>query len=149
MVAGEREGDTSEDGEETENLLAEVDADGTVMRTIALPPAVAAAKLSWGFEGVATTGVAGTDDEQVYVAFQGEWTGDEPGLVRIGRYTPSTGSWAFFAYPLESPNPSDDELTFGLSELAALDDTTFAVIERDSAAGADAAIKRVHRRPPG
>lgn len=127
------------------NLLAEVEPDGTVVRTVGLPPAVMAGALRWGFEGVTVTGTAGSDSEQVYVAFQREWVDDAPGLARLGRYTPSTDRWAFFAYPLEQANPGNEVLTLGVSELVALDDTSFAVIERDSAAGAAAAIKRIYR----
>ncbi len=127
----------------TPNLLVRVLADGTVPADgeIPLPAEVAALKRSNGFEGVAVTG-AGTD-EQVYVAFQREWTGDPIGQVRIGRYTPSTGDWRFFYYPLD-PVASPAGGFVGLSEIVALDSDTLLVLERDNQGGPDARIKRLY-----
>jgi len=123
------------------NLLVKVAADGSVLSEIALPDDVAALKKSNGFEGVAVTGAG--DTEQVYLAFQREWNGDPTGLVRIGRYTPATGEWRFFHYPLDAAaSPAGGWV--GLSELVALDDRTLLVLERDNQAGPDARIKRLY-----
>jgi hypothetical protein len=124
----------------TYNLLIEAAADGTVRREIRLPAAVDAKQKSNGYEGVAVTGTAGVD-EQVYVAFQREWSGDPAGHVRIGVHTPSDASWKFYYYPLEAP-PAGGWV--GLSEITALGDGKFAIIERDNLSGPDAAIKRVY-----
>jgi hypothetical protein len=127
----------------TPNLLVHVLADGTVPAggEIPLPPEVARLKVSNGFEGVAVTGSGET--EQVYVAFQREWTGDPPGQVRIGRYTPATGEWRFFYYPLD-PVASPAGGFVGLSEIVALDGDTLLVLERDNQGGPDARIKRLY-----
>jgi hypothetical protein len=77
------------------NLLLEVTADGTVGAEIELPADVAALQRNNGYEGVAVTGDG--EEEQVYVAFQREWENDPAGMVRIGRYTPASGRWAFAA----------------------------------------------------
>jgi hypothetical protein len=127
----------------TPNLLVHVLADGTVPAggEIPLPPDVAALKRSNGFEGVAVTGAGPT--EQVYVAFQREWTNDPVGRVRIGRYTPATGEWRFFYYPLdEVASPAGGFV--GLSEIVALDADTLLVLERDNQGGPDARIKRFY-----
>lgn len=127
----------------TPNLLVEVLADGSVPTNgeIALPPAVAALKRSNGFEGVAVSGVGAT--EKVYVAFQREWTGDLAGRVRIGHYTPATGEWRFFYYPLDAvASPAGGFV--GLSEIVVLDDDTLLVLERDNQGGPDARIKRLY-----
>jgi uncharacterized protein YjiK len=125
----------------TPNLLVEVLANGTVVREIALPAAVAALKRSNGFEGVAVTGAGAT--EQVYLAFQREWTDDPGGRVRIGRYTPAADAWTFFYYPLDAVESPAGGFV-GLSEIVALDDRTLLVLERDNRGGPDARIKRLY-----
>ncbi|HQT00685.1 MAG: hypothetical protein B7Y26_09500 [Hydrogenophilales bacterium 16-64-46] len=134
----------------TPNLLIEAAADGTVVREIRLPAAVDALQKSNGFEGVAVTGVAGVD-EQVTVAFQREWTNDPAGLVRIGVYTPAAdtdpaveeGEWKFFSYPLDAvESPAGGWV--GLSEITALGNGKFAIVERDNQSGLDTRIKRVY-----
>jgi 5'-nucleotidase len=135
----------SEGSATTQNFLVRTNGDAQAQLTVQLPAAVASQKVQWGFEGVTVTGSEATGDEQVYVAFQREWLDQQgTGLVRIGRYTPATGAWAFYAYPLDVANPVSTALTYGLSEITAIDDTTFMVIERDSVAGAAAAIKKVY-----
>ena len=121
------------------NLLIKTAADGTVLEEINLPAAVLAKQKNNGFEGVAVTGSG--DAEKVYVAFQREWVGDPAGLVRIGVYTPATDSWGFFYYPLESTTQG----WIGLSEISAIDDNNFVVVERDNQQGVNAAIKRLYR----
>jgi hypothetical protein len=134
----------------TFNLLVKFAADGTVMQEVKLPDAVNALQTSNGFEGVATTGQAGSD-EKVYVAFQREWKNDPKGLVRIGVYTPALdtdpaveeGEWRFFYYPLDAvESPAGGWV--GLSEITALGEGRFAVIERDNQPGLDARIKKVY-----
>jgi hypothetical protein len=109
---------------------------------VELPAAVKAQALRWGFEGVAVTGAGPT--EQVFIAFQREWQDDPLGYVRIGRFTPHSGAWAFFHYPLETPSSGTDALETGLSDLVAVDENTLLVIERDSRSGAAAELKRVY-----
>src|SRR5690606_20964848 len=120
----------------------EVAEDGTVLAEVALPAEVAAQQRNNGYEGVAVVGRGAS--EQVWVAFQREWGDDPEGLVRIGRYTPATGEWAFLHYPLdEVTSPAGGWI--GLSEIASVDGgTTFAVIERDNQAGPDATNKRIY-----
>lgn len=122
----------------TKNLLVQVNADGTIAREIELPASVNAQQVQFGFEGVATS----ADGAQIYVAFQREWAGDPARLVRIGRYTPATGEWAFYHYPIEAaPNAT---AWVGLSELTRINDTTFAVLERDNQLRENARIKRIY-----
>ncbi|AUM12893.1 esterase-like activity of phytase family protein [Ketobacter alkanivorans] len=121
------------------NLLIKAAADGSVMEEISLPASVVAKQISNGFEGVAVTGSG--EQEKVYIAFQREWKGDPAGMVRIGVYTPSTNSWGFLYYPIEST----DTGWIGLSELSAIDEHNFAVIERDNQQGDRARVKRLYR----
>jgi hypothetical protein len=127
---------------QTTNQLLRVADDGTIQESVELPDSVNALQRRFGFEGVASVGSG--DDELVYVAFQREWIGDPVNQVRIGRYRPSSGEWKFFYYPLD-PAISPNGGWVGLSEIAALSDTEFAVVERDNQAGPDARIKRVYR----
>jgi hypothetical protein len=123
------------------NLLVKVATDGTVLDEIHLPADVEALQRGNGFEGVAATGSG--NDEKIYVAFQREWDGDPAGMVRIGEYTPATGQWAFFYYPLDAvESPAGGWV--GLSELTSLGNGRFAAIERDNRGGPDARIKRVY-----
>lgn len=123
------------------NLLVEVGEDGTVIREVPLPPAVAALQRSNGFEGVAITGSGGS--ERVFVAFQREWTGDPARKVRIGEYRPALDEWRFFYYPLDAVESPAGGFV-GLSELVAVSDHRLLVLERDNIGGPDARIKRIY-----
>jgi hypothetical protein len=63
--------------------------------------------------------------------------------VRIGRYDVSDGSWHWFGYELNSPK-RDGADWVGLSEIVAVDNDTFAVIERDKLNGPNARNKRIY-----
>ncbi|ETW92839.1 MAG: hypothetical protein ETSY1_41895, partial [Candidatus Entotheonella factor] len=123
------------------NLLMLLAADGTVLRQVELPEAVNELQRRFGFEGVASVGSG--DDERVYVAFQREWVDDPDNQVRIGCYDPSSEEWTFFYYPIDEPESANGGWV-GLSEIVAVDDTTFLVVERDNQGGPDAAIKKIY-----
>ncbi len=123
----------------TKNLLIQVAPDGAIVREIELPAEVNARQFQWGFEGVTTS----SDGSQVYVAFQREWQDDPAGLVKIGRYTPATGAWAFYRYPIEAA-PKITGAWVGLSEIVRIDDQTFAVIERDNQQRDNTIVRRLY-----
>jgi hypothetical protein len=116
------------------NLVLKVDAtSGAILQSIELPPGLVDRRRSNGIEGIAVTGAAGA--EVVYVAIQRAWPneGDTDGVnTKIGRYDVATGTWGFVHYPLQPVGQGD---WIGLSELTALPDGTFAVIERDKGWG--------------
>ncbi|HTE17849.1 MAG TPA: esterase-like activity of phytase family protein, partial [Armatimonadota bacterium] len=122
----------------TRNLLVRVNRDGSIAEEVQLPDELNAHQRSSGYEGVAVT----ASGAQVYVCIQREWADDPAGRVKIGRYTPATGEWRFFHYPLDAP-PAGGWV--GLSEITRINDTTFAVIERDNQSGAAARVKRIYR----
>lgn len=123
------------------DLLLRVSESGTIVRIIQLPESVNARQVRFGFEGV--TSIGSGDDESLFVIFQREWLDDPEGLVRIGRFSVSSGEWAFFYYPLDAAESANGGWV-GLSEITALSDGRLAVIERDNQGGPDAAIKRLY-----
>ena len=123
----------------SKNLLVQIAADGSVVQEVRLPASLEAFGTSSGFEGVTTS----EDGSQVYVAIQREWGDDAAGYVKIGRYTPATGNWAFYRYKLDPP-PAISGAWVGLSEIVRVDDQTFAVIERDNRTGPQVQVKRIY-----
>lgn len=124
------------------NLLVRVAEDGQIEDVVTLPASTTARLKRFGFEGVTSVGEG--EEETLFVAFQREWEDDPDGLVRIGRYQVASGEWTFYYYPLEAPL-SENGGWVGLSDITALGDDEFAVIERDNQGGPDAAIKRLYR----
>ncbi len=116
------------------NAILKVDPyTGAVQEEIHLPAGLAMNARNNGFEGIAVTGAPG--NEVVYVAIQRAWpaSGDTDGLhTKIGRYEVGSGEWSFVYYPLQ---PLGNGGWIGLSELTALPDGKFAVIERDKGWG--------------
>ncbi len=129
----------SEGAKGPQNLLVRLDASGAVQQEIPLPADVAAGLGGQGFEGVTVVGSGG--GEQVWVTLQRPVSTDPADVVRLGRYTPSTGAWAWFGYRLQ-PSASTANWN-GLSEI------TYAggrllLVERDKASGIAAAHKKVY-----
>lgn len=117
------------------NLLLRVSETGVIQEVVALPDEVNARQARFGFEGVAES------DGQLVVAFQRAWAGES--RPRIGIYDLGTRTWRFVFYPLDavaSPNGG----WVGLSEITALGNRRFMVVERDNQAGPDARIKRLY-----
>jgi hypothetical protein len=143
-------------GDSRPNRLLQVDDAGQVLTEVGLPPEVLACRaastnrgsLGAGFEGV--TAVPADGGYLLYVAQQRGWdytTPDcealdddpegndsgEPGWTRIWVYDPATGEWSHIPYQLE-PVPANAAWV-GLSEITALDDGRFMLIERDNLSG--------------
>ena len=122
------------------NQLVRLDAAGVTRQVVPLPADVAAGLGKQGFEGVAAT----TDKrgrEIVWAVLQREVATDPAGVVRIGRYDVSAGTWSWFGYRLERTSVPGDWI--GLSEVTVVGDR-LAVIERDKLNGPAAAIKRIY-----
>lgn len=120
------------------NMLVGVAEDGTIDDVVTLPDAVNEIQVRFGFEGVASTGEAGS--EILYVAIQREWADGLEGHVRIARYDVAAEEWTFYYYPLDTT----DIGWVGLSEITAIDDETFYILERDNQADVTASIKRIY-----
>lgn len=133
------------------NEIVQADGTGEVLVRYRLPAEVAAHVGKWGFEGVTTTGSG--DDFRVWTVIQRPlWadpsdlaagTVDGEGITRIGRLDPATGAWDWFGYRLDATTAAGDWM--GLSEITAIDDDTFAIVERDKLNGPAAAVKHVTR----
>mgnify|MGYP001549434079 CR=1 FL=1 len=125
---------------ESPNVIVKVADNGVIVQAILLPLELTRNQLRFGLEGLAVVG------DYLYVAFQREWkAADDPeDKVRIGRYNLGTGNWAFAYYSLD-PATSPNGGWVGLSEITALGDNNFAVIERDNQGGPDASIKRIYK----
>ncbi len=124
------------------NLVLHANAQGIIDRVLTLPESTDARQVRFGFEGVAATGPAGA--EVLTVVFQREWNEDPDNAVRIGRLDAGTGAWTFFYYPLDSAT-SPNGGWVGLSDITALSDGSFVVIERDNQGNDDARVKRLYR----
>jgi len=132
------EGKRSKDGTwAIPDALLHVDAQGRVTETVPLPEDIASGLQNRGFEGV----TAAADGSALYAVIQGVLPSDPAGTARIVRYDLGTGAWTSWGYRLSSTSVDGDQV--GLSAIADLGDGRFAVVERDSLNGPDAALKRV------
>ena len=133
------EGDPDKKDGATANLLLRVSGKGEVQEEIGLPPEMAKLYTRFGFEGVAVTGEGA--NEAVWIAVQREWKDDPAGLVKILRYLPASKTWAQLHYPLDKTTAKGAWV--GLSEITAVGNDSFVVIERDNRFGSEA-IKTLH-----
>lgn len=118
------------------NLVFKLTATGVVQEIIQLPAQMNARQQRFGFEGIAES------DGKLVVAFQRAWAGDTH--PRIGVYDLAAKTWRFLSYPLDavtSPNGG----WVGLSDITAMGNGRFMVVERDNQGGPDARIKRLYR----
>jgi len=125
------EGDPDKKSGPLKDLLVRVNAKGEVQEEIALPESLSRHAVRFGLEGVTTTGDGA--QEQVWLAVQREWKDDPAGMVKILRYTPATQTWGVLHYPLDNTAVAGSWV--GLSEITAVGNDTFVVIERDNQFG--------------
>ena len=118
------------------NLVFKLSANGVIEDIIQLPAEVNAKQQRFGLEGIAESG------GKLVVALQRAWAGETQ--PRIGVYDLAAKTWQFMFYPLDavaSPNRG----WVGLSEITALGNNRFVVIERDNQGGPDARVKKLYR----
>ncbi|WP_456698324.1 esterase-like activity of phytase family protein [Aeromicrobium sp. P5_D10] len=132
------------------NKIYRTDAAGAIQQTVSLPQEISDHIKNWGLEGVTATTDA--DGEHVWTVIQRQlWTDvsdqsetlDGDNIARIGRYDVADGSWHWYGYEMNSPK-RDGADWVGLSEITAVDNDTFAVIERDKLNGPNARHKRIY-----
>ena len=127
-----------ENPQQQRSQLIKTDADGNVTAEVFLPDDLYTDAARFGFEGV--TSYMDGETEMLAVAFQREWGSDPKGSVKIGFYNTADASWSFVHYTLEKAL-SERGGWVGLSEITALGDGRFLLIERDNQPGTYAAIK--------
>jgi len=118
------------------NMIVKTDAAGVIQQVIQLPAELNAIQLRFGFEGVAES------NGKLVVAFQRAWNNEAN--PRLGIYDLNAKTWSFVYYPLDavaSPNGG----WVGLSDITALPNNQFLVVERDNMAGPDARIKKLYK----
>ncbi|MCB8748781.1 esterase-like activity of phytase family protein [Rhodoferax sp. U2-2l] len=125
------EGDPDKKSGPLKDMLVRVNAKGEVQEEITLPESLSRHAVRFGLEGVATTGEGA--QEQVWLAVQREWKDDPKGMVKILRYTPATQTWGVLHYPLDTTAVAGGWV--GLSEITAVGNDSFVVIERDNQFG--------------
>jgi len=118
------------------NMIVKTDATGVIQNVIRLPAELNAVQLRFGFEGVAEF------NDKLIVPFQRAWNNEAN--PRLGIYDLNAKTWSFVYYPLDavaSPNGG----WVGLSDITALPNNQFLVVERDNMAGPDARIKKLYK----
>ncbi|MBS7542689.1 esterase-like activity of phytase family protein [Ancylobacter oerskovii] len=131
------EGNPEKKENPTQNLLVRANADGSIAEEIALPEALAAQAIRYGFEGVAVTGTGA--DETVWLGVQREWKDDPKGFVKLIAYKPAAKSFGYVHYPLEK----SEKGWGGISELTSHKDGLI-VLERDNLVGPAARVKKLY-----
>jgi len=122
------------------HAILHVDASGSVLEEIAIPEALAAHEIRFGFEGI--TAIGEGENLTLWMAVQREWEDDPESFVKLVAYTPATGDWGAVHYPLDATGQG----WVGLSEITAVGDTVY-IIERDNQIGENAAIKKLYAVP--
>jgi hypothetical protein len=134
------EGNPTDKKAPTQNQLLRLSNLAEVLETIELPVSVSEKATRFGFEGVTVIGSG--NDEMIVIAVQREWKDDPKGHAKILFYKPVTKEWRVAHFPLQSPATEDSWV--GLSEITAVSETEFVVIERDNQFG-DNAYKTLQR----
>jgi hypothetical protein len=102
-----------------------------------MPESILSQAKRFGFEGVAAVGEDA--DETVWIAVQREWKDDPKGMTKLLAFKPADESWGVVHYPLDAAEKG----WIGLSELTAVGDGGFVVVERDNQIGNAAKVKQL------
>ena len=116
------------------NQIIKTNAMGEVEEMIALPAELIGGWARFGLEGVTV------DGDMIWVAQQRSWGDDEVGTVKLMGYDITSGDWSAVSYRLDEPARG----WVGLSEITAVGEGRFLIVERDNQIGANAAVKRLY-----
>ncbi|WP_138465159.1 esterase-like activity of phytase family protein [Poseidonocella sp. HB161398] len=118
------------------HAIYKVGMDGEILEEVAIPEALAANEVRFGFEGIARIG------DTLWMAVQREWKDDPENTVKLVAYTPATGEWGAVRYQKAAAETG----WTGLSEITAHGDYVY-VVERDNQIGENAVTKKIYRIP--
>lgn len=116
------------------NQIIRTSATGEVQEMITLPAELFDGWTRFGLEGITT------DGPMVWVAQQRTWGDDDPGFVKLMGYNTVSGEWSAVSYQLDEPVNG----WVGLSEITALGNGQFLIVERDNQIGDNAVVKRLY-----
>lgn len=119
------------------HAIYNVNGKGEIKAEIALPEALLAHEIRFGFEGIAVAG------DWLWLAVQREWKDDPKGMVKLLAYNTAEKAWGAVHYPLDAPA---EGAWMGLSELTLHGDWAY-VVERDNQIAGNAATKKLYRVP--
>jgi hypothetical protein len=131
----------SEGAESAGNLLVFARHDGTVEAEYPLPSEFWARygdPKNYGLEGVTAAA-----DGKIYAALQRGFT-PEATEAAILRFDPLSKEWQAAWYPLDAHSKDSKRFWTGLSDIAALDDGSLLILERDKGMGGTAEVKRIY-----
>ena len=134
------EGDPTNKKSPTTNQLIRLSPFAEILEVIELPKTISEKATRFGFEGVTVIGKG--NNETVVIAVQREWSDDPKGYTKILFYSPHSKEWSVLHYPLKVVDSKD--MWVGISEITAISDTDFLVIERDNQFG-NKAFKTLQR----
>lgn len=121
------------------HAIYRVDAEGAITEEIALPEALLANEIRFGFEGITVAG------DWLWMAVQREWKDDPAGMVKLLAYNTADQTWGAVHYPLDAlAEGASDAAWMGLSEITVKGDWVY-IVERDNQIGSAAAVKKIYR----
>ena len=137
VVSEGRDQDKRKEKSSSDNLLLQVSSSGEILSKVKLPSALRANKVKYGFEGVAV------DGKHVVIAIQRPWKDDSKKLTKLAIFDTEKKLWQFVLYPLDKVKGK--KTWVGLSDITAMGDGKFMVLERDNQAWDKAIVKRIYK----
>ncbi|RKF21515.1 esterase-like activity of phytase family protein [Alginatibacterium sediminis] len=118
------------------NLILKLDDNAVIEKVIQLEPQLNLNQQRFGLEGISEY------QGKLYFAIQRPWSMQN--FTQIGVYDLASATTTMLNYPLDnvsSPNGG----WVGISEITAIGEQQFLVLERDNQSGPDAAVKRIYK----
>lgn len=137
----------SEGKNPADNRLIRVNDAAEIQEQVELPAQITKYMGKWGVEGVAVSG-SGSGETVYFVLQRPLWRDvseqsdpiDGHNVARIGAYSPKSGEFTWFGYPLDD----SDGGWVSLSDITVLSPGVLGVAERDKGAGEQAQVKRIY-----
>jgi len=121
------------------HAIYHVDEEGEIKEEIALPAALLANEIRFGFEGITVAG------DWLWMAVQREWKDDPKGMVKLLAYNTAEKTWGAVHYEMDPvADDASDAAWMGLSDIPVNGDWVY-IVERDNQVGAAADTKKIYR----